>query len=76
MALTLIPGVGAFYLWVLILSYTYSIHFEFFIGSFLGLCGEYVPWFSGGCYSPDLFTFSPLRHFLRVEFPPAFSDHF
>ncbi len=31
MALTLIPGVGAFYLWVLILSYAYSIHFGFLL---------------------------------------------
>ncbi len=34
MALTLIPGVGAFYLWALILSYTFSIHFGFLLALF------------------------------------------
>ncbi len=37
MALTLIPGVGAFLfllIWALILSYTFSIHFGFLLALF------------------------------------------
>ena len=66
MALTLIPGVGAFYLWAL--YYTCFIRFLDFSEALWGVCTLGA----AGRYSPDLFTFSPLRHFFRVESPLHF----
>lgn len=80
MALTLIPGVGAFLfllIWVLILSYPilYLFHsFWFFIDSCLGFVGRSYTWFNGGCYSPYLLIFHLYDTFLELNF--GSSDHY
>lgn len=79
MALTLIPGVGAFLfllIWVLILSYPIPIPFTlvFYWLFFECFVERLYAWFNGGCYSPYLLIFHLYDTFLGLDFGSL--DHY